>query len=114
MDGTHPCHGEVIAHLGKEPVERSGGHARHGLVSVPALVDCAPTTGSRQTRASELTEPYDLTRLKSLLRQVRGPSQLADDPAAYALEWRRIDDIEARWPSVLPNFVSRWLHRQGP
>lgn len=32
----------------------------------------------------EVTEQVDLKRLQTLLRDVRGPSQLADNPSAYA------------------------------
>jgi hypothetical protein len=39
-----------------------------------------------------LTGVSDLQQLKNLLRQARGPSDLADDPLAYANEWLRLEE----------------------
>lgn len=60
----------------------------------------------------ELGERHDRARLVALLREADGPAYLADDPIAYAQEWRRVDDAEARRPPFLPTFVSRWLGRK--
>ena len=45
-----------------------------------------------------ITERRDLPRLRSLLKEVRGPAHLAEDPMAYAAEWLRIDEVAAEKP----------------
>ena len=57
---------------------------------------------------AQLTEEVDLERLLSLLRQARGPAHLADDPVAYAREWRRLDYLESDRPPFVSQRVWSW------
>lgn len=56
----------------------------------------------------EMTEQVDHERLRYLLRGVRGPAHLANDPAAYAQEWIRLDDLDAQRPPLVPQRVWLW------
>ncbi len=62
----------------------------------------------------ELTDRVDLEQLKNLLRRVDGPQQLADDPAAYAEEWLRLDDLDARRPPFVPRRLCDWYRERFP
>jgi hypothetical protein len=57
---------------------------------------------------ARLTEEVDVERLRALLRQVRGPAHLADDPAAYAREWRRLDHLDSGRPPFVPQRLWSW------
>ncbi len=56
----------------------------------------------------EMTDQVDLERLRSLLREVRGPARLANDPSAYAQEWMRLEDLDAERPTLVPQRVWSW------
>jgi len=57
---------------------------------------------------AQLTEEVDPEHLRNLLRQARGPAYLADDPTAYAREWRRLDYLESDRPPFVPQRVWSW------
>lgn len=59
----------------------------------------------------ELTDQIDLERLRALLKLVRGPGHLAEDPIRYATEWLRLDDLDARRPPVLPERIWSWYQQ---
>jgi hypothetical protein len=56
----------------------------------------------------EVTEQVDLERLHTLLREVRGPAHLANNPTAYAQEWIRVEDLDAERPPFVPLRVWTW------
>lgn len=57
---------------------------------------------------AELTGDVDPERLRALLRTASGPAHLADDPVAYAWEWRRLDHLKSRRPPFVPSRVWSW------
>ena len=59
-------------------------------------------------------EQVDLQRLQELLRAVRDPAHLADDPAADAQEWLRLDELDARRPPFVPQRVWAWFGDEHP
>jgi hypothetical protein len=61
----------------------------------------------------EVTQQVDLKRLQALLRQVKGPAELADDPSAYAREWTRVEELDAQRPPFLPERVWSWYRRRS-
>ena len=61
---------------------------------------------------AQLTDEVDLERLRSLLRQARGPADLADDPVAYAREWRRLDCLDSNRPPFVPQRVWSWYSKR--
>jgi len=62
----------------------------------------------------ELTDVFELDSLRSLLRDLNGPAHLADDPAAYAQGWLRLDALDARRPPFVPTRVWDWYRRHVP
>ena len=60
------------------------------------VVDVRPTDGLFAQLV--ITKRRNLPRLRSLLKEVRGPAHLAEDPMAYAVEWLRIDEVAAEKP----------------
>lgn len=60
----------------------------------------------------KVTEQVDLDRLQALLRQVRGPAALADDPPAYAQEWTRLEELDAHRPPFFPERLWSWYRRR--
>lgn len=83
--------------------------------------DLAFTAGGRVVRLlpsgdvfvdAQLTEEIDLERLRNLLRHAQGPAHLADDPVAYAREWRRLDYLESDRPPFVPERVWSWYSRR--
>ena len=61
-----------------------------------------------------VSEQVDLKRLQDLLRAVRGPAYLADDPAAYAQEWLRLDELDAQRPPFVPQRIWAWYRDKHP
>jgi len=60
----------------------------------------------------EVTEQVDLERLQALLRQVRGPAELADHPSAYAQEWSRQEELDAQRPRFFLERLWSWYRRR--
>jgi hypothetical protein len=62
----------------------------------------------------QLTDAFRLDSLRSLLRDLNGPTQLAEDPAAYAQEWLRLDALDARRPPFVPTRLWDWYRGHVP
>jgi hypothetical protein len=60
------------------------------------------------------TDRVELDLLKKRLRDAEGPQHLADNPAAYAAEWLRLDDLDARRPPFVPVRLWDWYLRRFP
>lgn len=61
---------------------------------------------------AQLTDEVDLERLRGLLSRAQGPAHLADDPVAYAREWRRLDYLESDRPPFVPQRVWSWYSKR--
>ncbi len=98
----------------RESVESLDVTAEQQLAFTAAgqVIEVAPALDRGLWAHLELTDRYDLTRLKSLLREAHGPAHLADDPIAYAEEWWHLDDIRSRLPPLLPSAAHNWWVRR--
>jgi hypothetical protein len=58
----------------------------------------------------QLTDRLESELLRTMLQGVAGPAHLAGDPAAYAKEWLRQDDLDSRRPPLVPHWLWEKLH----
>jgi hypothetical protein len=69
---------------------------------VPLRGLCAVTATKDLLASVELTDRLEPDVLQRLLCSVSGPVHLADDPVAFAREWSRLNDLDARRPPFVP------------